>query len=84
LKFDKKVLLARFKTTREINLNVFEQQSLLDNCELLITSDKNPKSRETFESLEEELEPEDSKVRGSAGQAPENLRPTQEKPDHAL
>ena len=84
IKFDKKVLLARFKATREINLSVFEQQSLLDNCELIITSDEKPQSNDAFESLEEELEPSDATIKGRPGQAPENLRPTQEKPDHAL
>ena len=86
-KFDKKVLLARFKTTREMNLNVFEQQSMLDNCDLIITSDSKPKAAIKLESLEDsddELEPDDSKVRGNPGQPPENLKPTQEKPNHAL
>jgi len=57
---------------------------MLDNCELIITSDEKPVARDVFESLEDELEPSDSKIKGRPGQAPENLRPTQEKPDHAL
>jgi len=66
-KFDKKVLLSRFKATREINLSVFEQQSMLDNCELIITSDEKPQSNDAFESLEDELEPSGSTIKGRPG-----------------
>ena len=59
---------------------------MLDNCELIITSEK-PKAAVKLESLEDsddELEPDDSKIRGNPGQPPESLKPTQYKPDHAL
>ena len=60
---------------------------MLDNCDLIITSDSKPKAAVKYESLEdsdEELEPSDSKIRGNPGLPPENLKPTQYKPDHAL
>ena len=81
-KFDKKVLLSRFKQCREIDMNVFEKQSLLDHCDLFITSDKKKQEIDAFEALEDELE--ETKDCGNPGQPPENLKPTQGRPDHAL
>jgi hypothetical protein len=59
---------------------VFEQASLLDHCDLFISSEKKP--GDAFECLEEELEPEDGEA--AYGQQPESVKQTQSKPDHAL
>ena len=64
-------------------MDVFEKQSLLDHCDLFISSEKKP-SADAFEALEEELEEETKESGGVAGLPPENLKPTQAKPDHAL
>ena len=58
---------------------------MLDHCDLFISSDKKPGVADVLESLEEELEPlEETKEGGIPGQPPESMKPTQEKPDHAL
>ena len=58
-------------------MGVFEQQSLLDHCDLFITADKKPDAPDAFEMLEEELEPaEETKESSVKGQPPENMKPT--------
>ena len=63
------MLLQRFKLTQELDMAVFEQASLLDHCDLFVSSGTKP--GDALESLEEELEPDEGEA--VYGQQPENV-----------